>query len=392
MRRSPIPGFAANPDAGRPPPLHRAGAGCRPCPAAGQSQDRSAKQQRRGQGPSGPRCRDLTGPSYGRVGADGSTADQDTTGLHPAAPDALHFAAVDRSARTCAVHPARTAVIRRHEPQRRIDCTSLAIRGTSPARDKKKNSASSSPPHTTRSWWPTAESSTTGTNSRCGMRHRHYLNRHRRGATDWDQDLDAITGPVRAAGMWPSDARSRPGLSWRIRDAAGDSATSRRTDQAPRRRHHAAMTQAAHADGSRRDALEQCSPDCANWLRYGSSPRTHGPACGRGCLQRARPTAASTRLRRGPGLVSRNVGQDAGRPRGRPADLLTSALGLPAPTRSATPGNRSSPDDTTTAQRATVAYTSCRRNPMATALDLARAKSKPRPIFRQTGGPHDEPT
>ncbi len=128
---------------------------------------------------------------------------------------------------------------------------------------------------------------------------------------------------------------------------------------------HQADTDTEHAHAARlADALryEPCSPRCANWLRYGIQPKTPGPAS---CpaRARARPTTATPRLRRAPCPdLAQMVGQDAGRPPGRPEELAhqhardfgnrprpvrlgTRRPGRPRPhgTRPATPARRRRP-------------------------------------------------
>jgi len=279
----------------------------------------------------------LTCPSYGPISEDGTPADPDSYDYQSAARDAIHFAAlfdrfVQNLRRYSNYDVQYFAVI---EPQRRLaPHVHLAIRGTISRAELRKVLAATY--HQV--WWPA-----TGQTGYEGDRLPVWREPSRRYANpqtgellpSWDEALDAI-GPhdqprhvVRfgpkfdAQGVLagsPGAGRCIGYLSKYLVKQLGECHHAETDAQ----RQHVARLMAALE-------YEPCSPGCANWLRYGITPKNSRPGLVPGaCKGKAhRPEHLGYAGRRV--LVSRKwSGKTLADHRGDRQAWLLAALGLPA--------------------------------------------------------------
>ncbi len=296
----------------------------------------------------------LTCPSYGRVNPDGTPADPDRYDYQRAARDALHFAAlfdrfIQNLRRFLGYDVQYFAAI---EPQRRLaPHVHVAIRGAISRAELRQVLAATY--HQV--WWPT----------------------HRPVKHD-DATCRSGTSPPAATSTPPPGSSCPPGTrpwtpsatttsrcTWSGSarfDAQGVLAGSRDASPVHRLPHqyltkhvadcHQATTDAQHDHAERlADALryEPCSPTCANWLRYGIQPsnpreglrpgRCTGKAHRREYLGYAGRRVLVSRKWSGKTLADHRADRKA---------WLLETLGLPQPTRPATPGSPSPPATPTT--------------------------------------------
>jgi hypothetical protein len=221
----------------------------------------------------------LTCDTYGRVNTDGTPADPASYDYQRAARDALHFAALfDRfiqNLRRCLGYDVQYfgAV----EPQRRLaPHVHVAIRGAIPRADLRQVLAATY--HQV--WWPS-----TGTvrhdDANPAVWHEptgRYLDPTMgEFLPTWDEALDAISPddePSHTARFGPRfDAQGVPAgsrgaarcIGYLTKYLTKHVADCHQAD-APARQDHASQL----ADALR---YEPCSPTCANWLRYGITPK-----------------------------------------------------------------------------------------------------------------------
>jgi len=224
----------------------------------------------------------LTCDSYGKVGPDGVPAHPETYDYQRAARDALHFAAlfdrlIQNLRRYAGYDLQYFAAI---EPQKRLaPHVHLAIRGTIPREGLRQVIAATY--HQV--WWPPADHVRYEDD---GLPVWHEASgRYLDPATGeylpaWDQALDAIgphDQPLHVARFGPRfDAQ---GIIAGSKDAGRciGYLTKYLTKQLGAV--HAASSEPSAAAADHADRLvaalryEPCSPGCANWLRYGISPR-----------------------------------------------------------------------------------------------------------------------
>src|ERR1022692_1217739 len=221
----------------------------------------------------------LTCPSYGRVGTDGTPADPGSYEYRQAARDALHFAALfDRliqKLRRFLGHDVQyfAAV----EPQRRLaPHIHIAIRGTLSRTEMRQVLAATY--HQV--WWPHVDQVKHG-DGNLPVWHEasgNYLDPTTGEILPfWDDALDAIgehDEPLHVARFGQRfDAQGVLGGS---RDASRCIGYLTKYLTKHVADCHRTQTDAQHAHAERlADALryEPCSPGCANWLRYGITPK-----------------------------------------------------------------------------------------------------------------------
>jgi hypothetical protein len=256
----------------------------------------------------------LTCPSYGPVRDDGTPVDPDSYDYESAARDALHFAAlfdrfIQNLRRFAGFDVQYFAAV---EPQRRLaPHLHIAIRGTISRADLRKVLAATY--HQV--WWP-ATSEVRFDGDYLPVWHeasRRYLDPETgKFLPSWDEALDAIgprDPPRHVARFGPKfDAQGVLAGSKDVSRCIGY-LTKYLVKQIAEC--HTPETDAQHAHTGRlNDALryEPCSPTCANWLRYGITPKNPGPAC---CPEhaRARHTGLSTWATPGAGSWSRASGR-----------------------------------------------------------------------------------
>ncbi|MFD9948237.1 replication initiator [Nonomuraea sp. NPDC059023] len=240
----------------------------------------------------------LTLPSYGRV-RDGAPVDPDRYDYRQAARDALHFGKlIDRFIqnlrRVAGYQVQYFAVV---EPQRRLaPHLHIAIRGTIP-RAAVRQVVEATYAHV---WWPPTDGAVfDGENTPVWMpeAERYMVPTTGEVLPSWQEALDALdddtdAGPLHVArfgsqldiqgvlaGSPDADMRVRyltKYLTKSIRDVAypetGDEAKG--ADGAPGSRANSAGRRRAHAWRMLEELRwEPCSPGCANWLRYGVTPK-----------------------------------------------------------------------------------------------------------------------
>ncbi|MGO9082560.1 MAG: replication initiator [Streptosporangiaceae bacterium] len=325
----------------------------------------------------------LTCGSYGKVTADGTPADPDRYEYQQAARDAIHFPAlfdrlIQNLRRLVGYDLQYFAVI---EPQRRLaPHVHIAIRGTVTRAELRQVIAATY--H--QAWWP-------GTGV---IKHDEQnpavwhepSGRYLDPATGeylptWDEALDAIgedDQPLHVARFGPKfDAQ---GVLAGSRDASRciGYLTKYLTKHIGDCHQAGTPAQADHA-ARLTDALryEPCSPDCANWLRYGVQPRNPRPGmhpgrCPGKAHRREHLGYAGRRV-----LVSRKwSGKTLADHRGDRKSWLLATLGItePDPARytwePVTPGD---PDHMPPAQR--LLHILADRQHWHTALTLARARA-----------------
>jgi hypothetical protein len=279
----------------------------------------------------------LTCPSYGPVRDDGTPVDPDDDDYMGAARDALHFAALfDRFMqnlrRFAGFDVQYFAVI---EPQRRLaPHVHLAIRGTISRASLRKVLAATY--HQV--WWPAT--TVVRFDGGCLPVWHEASRRYLDPATGellpaWDELLDAISAfdqPRHVARFGPKfDAR---GILAGSKDAARcigyltkyltkQLGQCHEADTGPQQVHAARMVTALQ--------YEPCSPTCANWLRYGITPKNPRPGLIPGaCKGKAhRPAHLGYAGRRV--LVSRSwSGKTLADHRGERQAWLLATLGLSA--------------------------------------------------------------
>jgi hypothetical protein len=221
----------------------------------------------------------LTCASYGPVRGDGTPADPDTYDYQRAGRDAIHFPAlfdrlIQNLGRFVGYGLQYFATI---EPQRR-----LAPHAPSPpaAPSPAKTCAASWPPPTTRSGGP-AQMLSVSTASTCpsGTRHPAATSTPPPASCSptWDEALDAI-GPADqplhvarfgakfdARGVLANSRDSARCIGYLTKYLVKDVATCHIPETGAQREHVERLVDALR--------YEPCSPTCANWLRYGITPK-----------------------------------------------------------------------------------------------------------------------
>ncbi len=298
----------------------------------------------------------LTCPSYGRVRDDGTPADPGSYDYARAARDALHFAAlfdrfIQNLRRFLGYDVQYFAAV---EPQRRLaPHIHIAMRGTVSRAELRRVLAATY--HQV--WWPDTSAVQFDGDERPVWDEQTctYVDPYTGEVLPtWDQALDAIgdagragaRGPVRGPVRRPGRAVRLQGRGpvHRLPDQVPDQAGGRLPPGADRRRTGARRT--AGRGAAVRAVLapvRQLAP-----VRHPAQERPARPGPRR--LQGQGPPPRTPRLRRAPGPdLAQVVGQDAGRPPGRPEELAAwPRSGFRQPTRPGTPGNRSPPATPTT--------------------------------------------
>ncbi len=329
----------------------------------------------------------LTCPSYGRVGPDGTPIDPGSYDYRQAARDALHFAAlfdrfIQNLRRFLGYDVQYFAAV---EPQRRLaPHIHIAIRGTLSRTELRQVLAATY--HQV--WWPRTDQVRHDDGHRPvwhDATSRYFDPTSGEFLPTWDQALDAIGDgdePLHVARFGPRfDAQ---GVLAGSRDANRcigylvKYLTKQIADC------HQAQTGAQHAHAERlADALryEPCSPTCANWLRYGITPRNPHPGqrpgrCPSKAHRREHLGYAGRRV-----LVSRKwSGKTLADHRADRKAWLMSMLGIPAADTGrytwepVTPGD---PDHMPPAQR--LLHVVADRQRWHTALTEARARASGQP-------------
>ena len=298
----------------------------------------------------------LTCPSYGRVRDDGTPADPGSYDYARAARDALHFAAlfdrfIQNLRRFLGYDVQYFAAV---EPQRRLaPHIHIAMRGTVSRAELRRVLAATY--HQV--WWPGTSAVRFDGDERPVWDEQTctYVDPYTGEVLPtWDQALDAIGDqdePVHVARF--GDRFDAQGVLSGSKDAARciGYLTKYLTKQVADCHQAQTDTERAHAERLA-EALrfEPCSPRCANWLRYGIQPKNTRPGLVPGACKGKAHTRDHLGYARaaGPGLPQ-VVGQDAGRPPGRPQELAAwPPSGFRQPTPAGTPGNRSRPATRTT--------------------------------------------
>jgi hypothetical protein len=225
----------------------------------------------------------LTCPSYGKVSADGSPADPASYDYQRAARDALHFSElfdrfIQNLRRVSGFDVQYFAAI---EPQKRLaPHVHVAIRGTVPRADLRRLIEATY--HQV--WWPSTET-VRFESDHLPIWHQasgHYLDPDSGELLPaWDEALDALgqnDAPQHVVQFGPKF------------DAQGVLAGSKDSARCVRYLTKYLVKQISECHVSQTDAQrdhvnrlvealrhEPCSPTCANWLRYGVTPRNPRP-------------------------------------------------------------------------------------------------------------------
>ena len=279
----------------------------------------------------------LTCPSYGPVQDDGTPADPDTYDYKSAARDAIHFAAlfdrfVQNLRRFVGLDVQYFAVI---EPQRRLaPHVHIAIRGTISRAELRKVLAATY--H--QAWWPA-----TGHVLSVGdhppqwheSSHRYVDPLTGESLPTWDEALDAIGEhdepwhvarfgtKFDAQGVLGGSADADRCIAYLSKYLVKQLGECHKPETDAQRQHVARLLAALE--------YEPCSPRCANWLRYGITPKNPRPGLVAGaCRGKAhRPEHLGHSGRRV--LVSRKwSGKTLADHRGDRQAWLLAALGLSA--------------------------------------------------------------
>jgi hypothetical protein len=221
----------------------------------------------------------LTCDSYGKVNGDGTPADPETYDYQRAARDALHFAAlfnrfIQNLRRFLGYDVQYFATI---EPQKRLaPHVHLAIRGTVPRADLRKVIAATY--HQV--WWQSTDVARfEGDRLPAWDEHRERYVDPGTGELlpSWDDALDAIgphDQPLHVARFGPKfDAQgvlagskdSARCISYLTKYLVKDLGSCHIPETEAQREHAARLLEALR--------YEPCSPACANWLRYGITPK-----------------------------------------------------------------------------------------------------------------------
>jgi hypothetical protein len=221
----------------------------------------------------------LTCPSYGQVGENGAPADPDTYDYRHAARDALHFAAlfdrfIQNLRRLVGYDLQYFAAI---EPQKRLaPHVHIAIRGTITRAELREVIAATY--HQV--WWPSTDAVRFDTDQlpTWDEKRARYVDRaNGELLPSWDEALDAIgprDEPVHLArlgsqfkgkGVLATSRNAARCIGYLTKYLVKDLGTCHVPDTDAQRAHADRLVHALR--------FEPCSPTCANWLRYGITPK-----------------------------------------------------------------------------------------------------------------------